>query len=180
MTKTFFTSDTHFGHRNIIQYCNRPFATVEEMDEEMIRRWNEVVGQDDVVYHLGDFAMGKNSAPKTLERLNGRKHFVWGNHDSKQTRELPHWESAQPYLEINLDGHFVVLCHYKFDVFNRSHRGAVQLYGHSHGSMPGNNQQIDCGVDCWDYRPVDLQTLLRGMAKLPAYRDKDHHVRGEY
>jgi calcineurin-like phosphoesterase family protein len=179
MTKTYFTSDTHYGHRNIIKYCNRPFESVEEMDEEMIRRWNEVVGPQDHVYHLGDFAMGKVSAPGILSRLNGHKHLIWGNHDSPQIRSLPQWASSQAYHELRLDGQFIILCHYKFDVFNKSHHGAIQFFGHSHGSMPGNNQQIDCGVDCWDYRPVDLQTLLDGMRKLPPFRDKDHHKKRE-
>lgn len=145
------------------------------MDEELIRRWNEVVSDGDDIYHLGDFSMGKTAASTILDRLNGRKHLIWGNHDSNQVRNLHQWSSSQPYLELRLDGQFVVLCHYKFDVFNKSHHGAIQLYGHSHGSLPGNSQQIDCGVDCWDYRPVSLKTLMSRMAKLAPYRNKDHH-----
>ncbi len=178
MKKTFFTSDSHFGHVNIIKYCNRPFKSVEEMDAKMIANWNEVVGQDDDVYHLGDFAMGKTAVPNVLARLNGNIHLIWGNHDSNQVRGLSNWASSQPYLEINLDGHFIVLCHYKFDVFNKSHRGAIQLFGHSHGTMPGNNQQLDVGVDCWDFKPVDLQAILRRLKTLPDYRNKDYHGEG--
>ena len=173
----YFTSDSHFGHRNIIGYCNRPFKSVEEMDEAMISKWNATVGMEDEVFHLGDFAMGKTAAPTILNRLNGRKHLIWGNHDSNQVRNLDLWESAQPYLEINLDGHFVVLCHYKFDVFNKSHRGAIQLYGHSHGTMPGNNQQLDVGVDCWDFTPVNLEQILRRMKSLPQWKPVHHHGR---
>lgn len=171
----FWTADTHWGHGNVIKYCNRPFASVEEMDEEMVRRWNEVVGQDDTIYHLGDFAMGKTAAPTILNRLNGHKHLVYGNHDSKQTRELPQWETSQPYLEINVDKQFIVMCHYKFDVFNRSHRGGIQLYGHSHNSIPPNDRQLDVGVDAWDFRPVGLVDIVRRMKSAKPYKSPDHH-----
>jgi len=77
----FFTSDTHFGHKNILKYCNRPFVNVEEMDEVMIERWNGRIGKNDSVYHLGDFSFSSN--PKTyFERLNGKKILIIGNHDN--------------------------------------------------------------------------------------------------
>ena len=173
--KTFFTSDLHLGHANIIRYCNRPFKSVEEMDTALITNWNSLVGPDDDIYVIGDFSMGKTPAPSYLERLMGRKHLIWGNHDSKQVRELPHWASSQPYHEMNIDHRFVVLCHYKFDVFNRSHRGGLQLFGHSHGSMPGNSQQLDVGVDCWNYKPVTFTEILRKLNTLPPYRNADYH-----
>lgn len=75
----YFTSDTHFSHTNIIKYCNRPFKSVEEMDEVLIANWNSVVKKTDQVFHLGDF--GYNY--KIAQRLNGHKHLIWGNHDRK-------------------------------------------------------------------------------------------------
>ncbi len=179
MTKTFFTSDTHFGHRNMTNegknYSNRPFDTIVQMDEAMIANWNAVVGQDDDIYHLGDFAMGKTPVPTILARLNGRKHLIWGNHDSKQTRELPQWASSQPYLEINLEGKLIVLCHYAMKVWNKSHRGSLMLYGHSHGSLPGSDQSCDVGVDCFDMTPVTLEQILRKLRLNPSYLSVDHH-----
>ena len=88
--KTFFTSDTHFNHANVIQYCGRPFASVDEMNREMIARWNSTVGPDDTVYHLGDFALGKFAkAAPILHRLNGaRKILVLGNHDRSARQML--------------------------------------------------------------------------------------------
>lgn len=78
----FITSDTHFGHANIIQYCQRPFSSVEEMDEILVTNWNSVVKPEDWVYHLGDFALGKaENVAKYRERLNGRIFLVRGNHD---------------------------------------------------------------------------------------------------
>jgi len=175
MKKTLFTSDTHFGHRNIIKYSNRPFKDVEEMDEALIRNWNSVVGPEDDIYHLGDFAMGKTPAPAILARLNGNKHLIWGNHDSDQVRADPLWASAQPMLEIRLDGHFIVLCHYAMKVWNKSHRGSLMFHGHSHGSLPGSDQSCDVGVDNFGQIPVTLEQILRRLRTYPPYHSVDHH-----
>ena len=81
--KFFIISDTHFGHKNIITYCNRPFVSVEEMDEAMIKNWNETVSNDDTVLHLGDFGFGsKEYIGSIIKRLNGRKILIKGNHDN--------------------------------------------------------------------------------------------------
>jgi len=77
----FFTSDHHFGHYNVIKYCNRPFTSVQQMDEIMILKWNETVLPEDEIYYLGDFAMKSFLVPKILPRLNGRKYLIMGNHD---------------------------------------------------------------------------------------------------
>jgi calcineurin-like phosphoesterase family protein len=83
MINTFFTSDHHFGHKNILEYEKdaRPFETVEEMNEVLIDRWNSVVRSQDIVYHLGDFAFGKENI-KIAERLHGKKRLIMGNHDT--------------------------------------------------------------------------------------------------
>jgi calcineurin-like phosphoesterase family protein len=184
--KTYFTSDTHYGHTNTWKKFKkpgseteplRPFLSDDVMDQTMIENWNKVVTPNDIVYHLGDFAMGKVSAPGILSRLNGKKVLIWGNHDSDQVRQLPQWEFSTPYHELRLDGKFIVLCHYKFDTFNKSHHGSLQFYGHSHGSNSDNDQQVDVGVDCWNYTPVSLQQILERMKRLPSFRSKDHHQR---
>lgn len=79
--KYFFTSDTHYSHRNVIKYCNRPFKDEEKMNEAMIANYNSVVSPGDVVYHLGDFAFEKDRAKLEwiMSRLNGEKHIIWGN-----------------------------------------------------------------------------------------------------
>ena len=88
MKETWFISDTHFGHKNILEYEKeaRPFETVEGMNETIIERWNKVVGDKDTVYHLGDFCFGKSSIA-IASRLNGRKLLVLGNHDTYQPSE---------------------------------------------------------------------------------------------
>ena len=84
----FFTSDTHFNHTNIIQYCQRPFKSTDEMNEAMIDNWNSIVGEDDTVFHLGDFCLGGAAEwNKILNRLNGRIYLILGNHDLKNIRQ---------------------------------------------------------------------------------------------
>ena len=86
--RLFFTSDTHFNHTNILRYCNRPFKTVGQMNETIITNWNNVVGPDDVIFHLGDFCLGgAEEWNKILDRLNGRIYLVLGNHDIKNIRQ---------------------------------------------------------------------------------------------
>lgn len=175
----FYTSDTHFGHSNIIRFCNRPFASVDEMNEKLISNWNSAVGPEDDIYHLGDFAMGsKDAVPAILARLNGRKHLVWGNHDSDQVRALPGWASSQAYLELNDSGKRLVLCHYAMKVWNHSHRGSLMLYGHSHGSLPGDDQSCDVGVDCFGYRPVPISAIGYALGKNKPHSPVDHHEAG--
>jgi calcineurin-like phosphoesterase family protein len=175
----FFTADTHFSHARIIEMCRRPFSCVEEMDETMVRRWNERVRPDDTVYHLGDFTLkGPDVAEKFASRLMGEIRLIWGNHDRVSCITLDRWWGADPYLEIKLDGLDITLCHYAMRVWRKSHHGALMLYGHSHGNLPGNNQSLDVGVDAWDFRPVTLPEIRARMAKLPAYSSGDHHVVG--
>ena len=173
-----FTSDTHFGHANIIGYSQRPFASIEEMDAVLICNWNARVGPQDEVWHLGDFTFrSEKAADLYLKRLNGRKHLVWGNHDSEKLRQLDAWASSQPYAELALDGRKIVLLHYGLRVWNKSHRGALHFYGHSHGSLPGDRQSCDVGVDnpaCF-YAPWRLEEIERHLAILPERVPVDHH-----
>ncbi len=168
--KTWFTSDTHFGHANIIGHCARPYSTVAEMDAALIANWNAVVGRDDDVWHLGDFAYrGTASASSYLARLAGRKHLIHGNHDSAHSRADAGWTSSQPMAEISVEGRRVVLLHYAMRVWPRCHHGSLHLYGHSHGALPGDSQSCDVGVDVpeWSYRPVSVAQVEAHLRTLP-------------
>jgi calcineurin-like phosphoesterase family protein len=156
----YYTSDTHFGHENIIRFCNRPFSSVDEMAEGLIDRWNSVVRPYDEVYHLGDFAFrNKESVAPIIERLNGIKFLIVGNHDHRSVMELPHWEWVKPYAEIKDEGTNVVLFHYAIREWHKKHHGAYHLFGHSHGGLPPHGNSLDVGVDCWDWRPVTLSQV---------------------
>lgn len=174
----FFTSDTHFGHANLVLKGHRPyFSSVEEMDEHLIRRWNAVVTPRDIVYHLGDFTLhGADVAQDYLSRLNGFLHLVCGNHDRNSVKKLTRWDSVRDYAEVKVDGQRIVLCHYAMRVWNRCHHGALMLHGHSHGNLKANNQSIDVGVDYWDFQPVTLNQIIKRLAVMPPFRSEDHHV----
>ncbi len=168
--RVWFTADTHFGHANIIGYCRRPFASVAEMDAALIANWNAVVGPNDDVWHLGDFVMGNGTtADAYLSRLNGRKHLIWGNHDSKGARAAAGWTSSQPMAEITISGRRIVMLHYAMRVWPKMRHGSLHLYGHSHGSLPGDSQSCDVGVDvpAWAFRPVSLNEIERHLRTLP-------------
>lgn len=180
-----FVSDTHWGHKNIIKYSNRPFKSVEEMNEALIDNWNDVVKPTDVVYHLGDFAFLPYSDLKAIaRRLNGEKHFIMGNHDkeiSKNRNDLlsSHtFASITSYQEVKAEGHMICCFHYGQRVWNKSHHGSFHLYGHSHGSLPPHGRSVDVGVDCKEitseYRPVSLDEVVAWMSKRE-FEQVDHH-----
>lgn len=176
MPDIWFTADTHLGHANIIKHSARPFGTVQEMDAALIATWNAVVREDDDIWHLGDFCYRSAKAPADYLRcLNGRKHLVWGNHDSEQAKTAPGWASSQAYAEITVDGTRVVLFHYGLRTWRGVGRGAIHLYGHSHGRLPGERQSCDVGVDAWAYRPVSLTEIRDFLNTLSARIGVDHH-----
>jgi calcineurin-like phosphoesterase family protein len=165
----FFTADTHFGHGGALGLFRRPFTSVRDMDNMMIRRWNEAVGPADEVWHLGDFAVRRSSAEMTriLAALHGGIHLVVGNNDGPQTVALPGFASVQHYVELQMDGADLVLCHYPFRSWNRMARGAINLHGHSHGRLKRVPRQIDVGVDLWDFRPISLAQVLTACSPRP-------------
>ena len=159
--RTFFTADTHFGHAGARALYRRPFATVAEVDAAMEQRWNEAVGPNDEIWHLGDFAIRHPDPGGLLDALHGRKHLVTGNNDPDGVRALPGWASVQPYMELGVDGVPLVLCHYAFRTWRGMAKGALNLHGHSHGRLRPQAWQTDVGVDVWGFRPVTLQELRR-------------------
>jgi calcineurin-like phosphoesterase family protein len=166
---THFTADTHFGHESIIAMSARPFSNVEEMNEAMIANWNAVVATGDNVWHVGDFAHRCDLKRKRsiFSRLNGSKHLVPGNHDDNDTLSLG-WASIGQIRQIVVDGQRLVLCHYGMRTWPGSRRGALHLYGHSHGTLPGNSQSLDVGVDCWSFRPVTLADIKEVLEREPS------------
>jgi calcineurin-like phosphoesterase family protein len=161
---TFFVSDHHFGHAGALGFYRRPFASVAEMDRLMIERWNSVVGREDQVWHLGDFAVRQRPerVALLLATLHGRKHLITGNNDDAAVTSSTGWETVQPYCELSVDGGHLVLCHYPFRTWRNSGKGWINLHGHSHGRLKPLPRQFDVGVEVWDFRPVQLAELLGG------------------
>ncbi len=181
-----FTSDLHLGHRNIIEYCRRPFGGVDHMNEALIDRWNECVAPDDEVWVLGDVAMGTILEMLPLVGLlDGRKILVAGNHDrcwaGRARRRDPEAAWTAAYLEagfaevhqgavtLELGGEHVLACHFPYEGDSQDadrhveHRpaddGLWLLHGHVHDAWQVRGRQINVGVDVWHYRPVAEATL---------------------
>ena len=190
----FFTGDTHFSHRNVINYCNRPFETAAEMNEKLIENWNKVVTKSDIVYHVGDVAFEKDhdKLDRLLSRLHGEKHLVWGNHDKglKGTKLLRHFHSLSdiktivvPYQKNDtVSRQRIVMCHYAMRVWDQSHYGTLQFHGHSHGTLSPTKNQLDVGVDnafllCGEYRPFSLEEAMQSAMSYQTSQvlTGDHH-----
>lgn len=185
MSKLFFTADQHFFHQNIIRYCDRPFDSVDQMHDVIIERHNSVVAPNDEVYFLGDVCMDvrrpKNlpcearDVMQLLDRMNGRKHLIIGNHDPKPLIKLDLWQSVGHYKEIKRNGQKIVLMHYPIESWNGRAKGAIHLHGHSHGTLKSNDRYVDhhpahglradVGVDCWDFYPVELDSVFKKLFK---------------
>lgn len=185
----FFAGDTHFGHKGILTHMTtRPFENTDDMDEAIIERWNSVVTDKDVVYHLGDVSMvGLLRTCEVLTRLRGRKVLIAGNHD-KPLRNKPlfeqFFEGVHDLLEIKIpdadaaDGknQRVVMCHYPMLTWNRAHHGSWAIHGHSHGSLDPKlaGNRLDAGIDVWNLTPVSYEQVKLAMRSKQAYFP-DHH-----
>ena len=165
--ESYFTSDLHFGHYNITKYCpltRGHFSTTDEMNEEIIKNCNDVVGPDDNLYILGDVSMHNPSlAIKMLKRMNGKKFLVLGNHDKVKGKKealqefYDCFEWVEEYKEIYVQDlsipsgkkrQKIIMSHYAFRVWNGQVRGTWMLYGHSHGALPAlTNNSMDVGMD---------------------------------
>jgi len=170
--ETFVTSDHHFGHKNILKFQpNRNFDSVEEHNEQLIQRHNEVVKEKDHVYMLGDFIFGTaTQADAILKRMNGKKFFVFGNHDRPMYDERiqKHFEWMKNYHEMKLNGHNVVMFHFPIHSWNRMSYGSYHLYGHTHCQIPHlyHGFSMDVGVDGSDCYPHNLDDIYAGFDRI--------------
>ena len=172
----YFTSDTHFGHANVIKHCNRPFDSVEEMDRVMIEKWNKKVGKNDTVYIMGDFVWKKQLVPYYAERLNGKKILIVGNHDETWTKNPDHenhayFEKVLDYHIDNLSGHPVTMCHYPMVEWRQSRKDGSRklgylIHGHIHNNyddeyryMLRHYNALNAGADVNNLEPVNFEEL---------------------
>lgn len=183
-----FTADTHFNHKNIITYCNRPYSTLVDHDNSLITNWNGVVQEADTIYHLGDFAFGKPEEWRgIIDQLHGNINLIYGNHDHRdKLRKLEllgkkitilgqYHEIAVKDEEMDVT-QVIVLCHYPIESWNKRNHGAWHLHGHCHGTLrsPDHLARMDVGVDCNNFCPVSYDTVKEHMTR-KVFKAIDHH-----
>lgn len=187
----FFISDTHFGHANVIKYSQRPYSSVEEMNEAMISNWNAIVKPNDIVWHLGDFSFSNlQETIKVIDRLNGKINLVLGNHDKMIVKNAgsllnsKKFSSIQHYAELKHDRQFIVMFHYGMRVWNKSHYGSIHLFGHSHNSLPPHGKSVDVGIDSKEitseYRPVSIDEIFQYMNRREITIVDHHGVKDDF
>jgi calcineurin-like phosphoesterase family protein len=186
--KIFITSDTHFSHSNIAGAAvsrwksgYRTFDSVHEMNKTLTDTINKYVGEDDILYHLGDFCFGGHR--KTPIYRQGLKcktiHLIRGNHDEHIDLYRDQFSSIQDVLQVQHGKTKLFLSHYAHRVWPASHKGVVHLYGHSHSSIEDFGLSMDCGVDVaykmfGEYRPFALTEIVDIMSK-KTFEKVDHH-----
>ena len=171
--KVWFTADTHFGHKNIIRFCQRPFVDVEEMNRVLIENWNGIVGEDDLVFHLGDFSVGGAAEwTSLLDNLNGRIILILGNHDMNNVSQgfMHRFLDVKTQMLISIGKQRIYLNHYPFLCYGGVYRNTWQLFGHVHTSPYRTGQdssrldhlfptQYDVGVDNNNFTPVSFEQV---------------------
>ena len=172
--KTFVTSDLHFEHANIFKFCpatRARYKDVDTMREMMIEEWNQQVSPDDKTFILGDIAFcNAETASSIVNRLNGKKILIEGNHDRKllttsQFRRC--FDSIHSYLEIKVNNTDIIMFHYPIMEWNKMYRGAVHFYGHLHGK-PSHIEQFrarDVGMDAQNKVVVEINELIEDALK---------------
>ena len=167
MGKSFVTSDHHFYHENIIKYAGRPFAGVEEMHEVMIKCWNEVVGPDDQVWHLGDFCMSGHldDMSRILGQLNGEKILVIGNHDTYKKAEYLSAGFKEVYAHPLIIHKVLILSHEPLTM--SEDMPYYNLHGHTHDRdvMENENKRRNVSVEKTGFYPVNLGKIRNEVLK---------------
>lgn len=183
---TFFIADLHFGHENIIKFDHRPFNSAEEMDEELIKRWNNKVSKGDLVYSLGDmFWKSQEYAYNILKRLNGSIILIKGNHDKwlHNANNKSLLSGIKDYDEINVDDKKLILSHYYIPMYNSHYHGSIMLHGHTHNTAEHlaelemqkllNNKgminqvyNVGCMLNYMNYTPRTLDEIINWKGKL--------------
>lgn len=187
MADLWFYADPHFGHDAIRTYCERPFKSTKEMDEELLYRYNAMVKQGDDVIFLGDFAFRNHN--KYLAQLPGNKTFVFGNHDKMAEATLRNFSRVvgsrrcPGIIEMSVGLYAVTGSHFPMASWNASHYGSMHVHGHCHGRMPEPEDMLRCdiGVDVWGFAPVNFELIRRKLtARIPAWKTRQARMEELY
>ena len=192
MCQIYFTSDLHFSHQNIAKFCPqfRPYSNIDEMNEALIRYWNDTVQPEDIVYNLGDISFARDvpAIAKVLRRLNGQHHLIFGNHDNviinnskyflnaTKNDGNPMLSSMQYYLKLHLEmlSEPLILFHYPIQEWDGCHKGWYHLYGHLHNRMAKvSGRLLNVGYDLHGrfLIPQDIEEFLARLPKV-AHHDE--------
>ena len=177
-----FTSDQHFGHNNIIGYCNRPYYNVEHMNRSLIENYNKMIGPNDNVVWVGDcFFCGAEERQKIMKQLNGHKVLVRGNHDKGSPdlyTKIGFDLVVDTWMMLEISGVCVKVCHYPYfgndpqyenkykNKMPIANENEILIHGHTHGFDKKKNNMIHVGVDAWDYAPVpfvEIEKIIEGI-----------------
>jgi len=192
------TSDLHFFHKNVLNYCSRPYSSVEEMNETLIRNWNEVVSPGGIIFILGDlFFCGKEEAIKITKRLNGQKYWIFGNHDAKSRKwkeltSLFVWIGDTKTIQVyDPEGEYrqrtpnppkkrwnsIRLFHEPIHSWAGIQHDAFHCHGHQHGfGQKTTSKILDVGVDAHNYYPISYKEVKKFM-KTRTFTPVDGHGR---
>ena len=164
--RIFLIGDPHFGHRNIIEYCNRPFADVEDMTEQLIYRWNSVVGKNDIVYVVGDFALcGKQKIIEIGHRLNGRKRLILGNHDGASMNTYREAGFEFVYNHPIILDHFYIISHQPME-YIPGNGVFANIFAHVHDDpayVDVSARTFCVSAERIDYTPIDFEEAKKQM-----------------
>ena len=181
MNETFLTADTHFGHSNIIRHAHRPFNSIEEHDEFIIKQWNQTVNKGDTVYILGDFAWKQHN--HYLMALNGSKILIKGSHDKMNIDCLRNFSEVHNGMLIKaINKVRFIMTHCAMLVWEGSHYNSINCHGHSHQRLEERDdvRRMDVGVDgSPDYRPLNVNFIIYKMSlkKKKEYNRSDDELR---
>lgn len=164
--KTFIIADTHFGHSNIIKYCNRPFTNVEDMDNQLIKNWNNAVSKNDTVYHLGDFALGNiEKITEYRSKLNGKIFLIMGNHDSYNIKKYYEAGFEKVYDKPIIYQDFFILSHKPLSI--TENMPYVNIFGHIHNNLKYtsvSDNSFCVSIERINYKPIlfnDITKIIR-------------------
>lgn len=181
MSKTYFISDYHIGHTNVMRFDERPFKDLKDMEQKLIEKWNNKVQNDDTVYFLGDmFWCDDIKARAILKTLKGNKILIPGNHmkgvKNQENRKL--FQGIYDYKELNIDDKFVIISHYPIFSWKNMRYNSIHLYGHLHNTkeqklfeqnikmmrgydLPYRAYNVGCMMPYMNYEPQDLDTITK-------------------
>jgi calcineurin-like phosphoesterase family protein len=168
--KLFVTADEHYRHAKIILYTDRPFENPQTMENTMVRNHNTLVRESDITIHIGDFCFGhRRDFIQIVAKLNGQHLFMDGSHDRALaeyflSEDLCLGEKAKllpKMFEFEYAGNTITLNHYAMTKWYKSHYGSFHFFGHSHGHHTPENRSMDVGVDCQNFRPLEIGEAIK-------------------